>query len=315
MPINNANKPGNAILTLGTAAARTASPSRPTAAAARSGSGAGSWSNSTIVRSNNGTLESTESIRAHSGCTPVERDERTRRGLRRGTAPDPGYQSDLDIAGSGVPALQTPPATCSSGSVTLQPGYYDDVTKLNALTPNGGGDCFIHLHPGTYYFDFHNNSGDVLYDNDIAGSAGNVWNMNSGTIVGGTLTSDTTVPGRCVNPINDVTAQGVQLIFGGDSRMVVDKGAAMELCASYRANRPPIAIYGRRRARPTPDGRLNGAVGPHPSGGHHGHAEHVHRRDRGQPAGGRRQPDRRTRTSPSGRATTGPNNRDAARSR
>ena len=28
--------------------------------------------------------------------------------------------------------------------------------------------------------------------------------------------------------------------------MVVDKGAQMELCASYRASRPPIAIYGQK---------------------------------------------------------------------
>ena len=73
-----------------------------------------------------------------------------------------------------------------------------------------------------------------------------MWNVNSGTIVGGTRTSDTSVPGRCVNPIDDATAQGVQLVFGGDSRMVVDKGAQMELCASYRASRPPIAIYGQK---------------------------------------------------------------------
>jgi len=91
--------------------------------------------------------------------------------------------------------------------VTLQPGYYDDVTNLNALTRTGGGNCFIHMKPGTYYFDFHNNSADPLFDGDIAGSAGNVWNVDSGKIVGGTLTSSSTVPGRCVNPIDDVSAE------------------------------------------------------------------------------------------------------------
>jgi hypothetical protein len=244
VPITNANRPGNAILTLGTGGENgfTFKTNGSNGAFRVRG---GVWSNSNIVRDNNGTLESTEYVKAHTGCSPAGAMSAPVKECAAGTVADPGYRSDLDIAGGGVPPLQTPPSGCGSGSVTLQPGYYDDATKLNALTPNGGSNCFIHLLPGTYYFDFHNNSTDPLHDDDIAGSAGNVWNVSSGTVVGGILTSDTTVPGRCVNPIDDVTAQGVQLVFGGDSRMVVDKGAAMELCASYRSNRPPIAIYGQ----------------------------------------------------------------------
>ncbi len=253
VPITNANKPGNAVLTLGTGG------ENGFTFKANGGTGAfrvrgGVWSNSTIVRDNNGTLESTESIRARSGCSPAAAMRAPVVDCAAGTVPDPAYPSNLDLAGGGVPPLQTPPAACASGSVTLQPGYYDDASRLNALTPNGGSNCFIHLTPGTYYFDFHNNPADPMSISDFAGSAGggSVWNVNSGTIVGGTLTSSTTIPGRCVNPIKDVAAQGVQLVFGGDSRMVVDKGAKLELCASYQASRPPIALYGQRTGTATP---------------------------------------------------------------
>ena len=246
VPINVANKPGNAILTLGSGgeAGLTFKTNGSSGAFRVRG---GVWSNSNIARENNGTLESTTSIRAHTGCSPPSAMQAPVVDCSSGTVPDPNYPSDLDLAGASVPDLRTPPGGCGSGSVTLQPGYYDDATKLNALTPNGGSDCFIHLTPGTYYFDFHNSSSGYT----MAGDAAHVWDVNSGTIVGGTLTSDTTVPGRCVNPINDVTAQGVQLIFGGDSRMVVDKGAVMELCASYRSARPPIALYGQKTGTAT----------------------------------------------------------------
>ncbi len=246
VPINVANKPGNAILTLGSGgeAGLTFKTNGSNGAFRVRG---GVWSNSNIVRENNGTLESTESIRAHSGCSPTSAMQAPVVDCSSGTVPDPNYASDLDLAGAPVPDLRTPPSGCGSGSVTLQPGYYDDATKLNALTPNGSSNCFIHFTPGSYYFDFHNSSSGYT----MAGDSAHVWNVNSGTIVGGTLTSDTTVPGRCVNPIDDVTAQGVQLVFGGDSRIVVDKGAVMELCASYHANRPPIAVYGQKTGTAT----------------------------------------------------------------
>ena len=157
VPINVANKPGNAILTLGSGgeAGLTFKTNGSSGAFRVRG---GVWSNSNIVRENNGTLESTTSIRAHTGCSPASAMQAPVVDCSSGTVPDPNYPSDLDLAGASVPDLRTPPGGCGGGSVTLQPGYYDDATKLNALTPNGGSDCFIHLTPGTYYFDFHNSS-------------------------------------------------------------------------------------------------------------------------------------------------------------
>ena len=257
VPINNGNKPGNAILTLGESGGENGFTFKTNGSGAAFRVRGGVWSNSNIFRDNNGNLESTESIRAHTGCTPVAAMVAPIVNCGASTAPDPNYQSDLDIAGTGIPALRTPPASCpNNGSVTLQPGYYDDVTKLNALTDTNT-DCFIHLTPGSYYFDFHNNSGttsgvlnDPLFDADIASGSGNVWLIGGRkTLVAGTLTSDTTVPGRCVSPIDDVNANGVQLIFGGDSRMQINangQASAVEICGSYHANRPPIAVYGQK---------------------------------------------------------------------
>jgi hypothetical protein len=248
VPINNGNKPGNAILTLGTSGAEDGFTFKTNGSGGAFRVRGGIWSNSTIVRDNNGDLESTESIRAHTGCTPAAAMKAPVVDCGAGIVADPGYPSELDLAGTGSPPLRTPPASCS-GTVTLQPGWYDDAAKLSALTPSGGSSCFIHLVPGVYYLDFRNSATDPLFDADVASNnnnAGSVWTINSGTVVGGTLTSDTTVPGRCVSPIDDVNAQGVQIVFGGDSRMVIDKGAQVELCASYHPNRPPIAVAEQR---------------------------------------------------------------------
>ena len=229
------------------------------------------WSNSNIVQSQNGTLQSTTYIRANTGCSPMAAMSAPVVNCSASTVADPNYQSDLDIAGTGIPALQTPPASCpNGGTVTLSPGYYDDVDKLNALT-NTNTSCTIFMDPGTYYFDFHNNSADALFDTDIASNAGDVWTIGSRkTLVAGTRdTSDSTVPGRCISPIEDVNANGVQLIFGGDSRMsIVASGqdTAVEICGSYHANRPPIAIYGQKSGTTPAATTLSGGTSLRASG-------------------------------------------------
>ena len=301
VPINNANKPGNAILTLGESGGENGFTFKTNGSGAAFRVRGGVWSNSNIFRDNNGNLESTESIRAHTGCTPVAAMVAPIVNCSASTAPDPNYQSDLDIAGTGIPALRTPPASCpNNGTVTLQPGYYDDVDKLNALTDTNT-NCFIHLTPGSYYFDFHNNSGttsgvlnDPLFDADIASGSDNVWMIGGRkTLVAGTLTSDTTVPGRCVSPIDDVNANGVQLIFGGDSRMQhqrqrpgLGRRDLRELPRQPAADRGLRAEdrvvadgdrrwSGRRTAPPTAAPRSTSTGRQH---------RHLHRRDHGQPA-------------------------------
>lgn len=270
VPISNANKPGNAILTLGTSGAENGFTFKTNGSGAAFRVRGGVWSNSNIFRDNNGNLESTESIRAVTGCTPSSAMVAPIVNCSAGSAPDPNYPSELERTSAGIPALQIPPASCpNGGTVTLTPGYYDDATKLNALTDTNQ-DCFIHLQPGTYYFDFHHNSSDVLFDSDIAASGSNVWTIGGRkTVVAGTLTSDTTVPGRCVNPIDDVNANGVQLIFGGDSRMVINangQASAVEICGSYHADRPPIAVYGQKTGDSPSTTTLSGVTALEASG-------------------------------------------------
>jgi hypothetical protein len=270
VPINNGNKPGNAILTLGTSGAEDGFTFKTNGSGAAFRVRGGVWSDSNIVRSQNGTLESSQYIRANSGCSPVAAMSAPVVNCGASTVADPNYQSELDIAGTGIPTLQTPPASCpNNGTVTLSAGYYDDVDKLNALT-NTNTTCTVILAPGAYYFDFHNNSADPLYDADIASNSGDTWIIGSRkTVIGGTLTSDTTVPGRCVSPIDDVNANGVQLIFGGDSRMSIvasGQSTAVEICGSYHANRPPIAIYGQKTGTTPAATTLSGGTSLRASG-------------------------------------------------
>ena len=128
---------------------------------------------------------------------------------------------------------------------------------------------------------------DPLFDADIASGSGNVWLIGGRkTLVAGTLTSDTTVPGRCVSPIDDVNANGVQLIFGGDSRMQINangQASAVEICGSYHANRPPIAVYGQKTGSSPTATVIASGRRPHRHGRHQRHVEHLHRRDRRQP--------------------------------
>lgn len=253
--INGSNKPGNAILTLGTSTSETGFTFKTNGSGAAFRVKGGIWANSNIVRDNNGNLESTESIRAHTGCTPLSAMVAPTVNCNAATAADPNYPSELSVASLGVPDLAAPPASCpNGGTVELYEGYYDDVTKLNALT-NTNSTCFVHFNPGTYYFDFHNDSTDALFDTDLATASGNTWTIGGRkTVVAGTLTGDATVPGRCVNPINDENAKGVQFIFGATSRLLIEangQDTAVEICGSYSKTRPPIAIYGQRTGTAT----------------------------------------------------------------
>ena len=112
------------------------------------------------------------------------------------------------------------------------------------------------FQPGVYYFDFHNSemptSGAPIIPNGP-----DVWTFNDATsvIVGGTKQGWTTsgvtaaaLPGACVSPLTSTTAAGVQFVFADDSRFYQQAGS-VELCGSYSATMPPIAISGSTGAR------------------------------------------------------------------
>ncbi|WP_432880108.1 hypothetical protein ACQPYH_34520 [Kribbella sp. CA-245084] len=143
---------------------------------------------------------------------------------------DPAYRSPL----TSVPPLRALPACTTPGSVVaFLPGYYDDAVGLSAMmksdSPCHGSTWWF--KPGIYYFDFHNESNPLLDSGD------NVWTVDGGNLVGGTLSGSS-----CASPLDGATA-GVQFIFGGDSRLDVKSGKA-ELCGSYSATEPPIALRG-----------------------------------------------------------------------
>jgi hypothetical protein len=255
VPITTANKPGNAILTLGTNAGedglniKALSPTIPFLVH-------GSVVSNSNIRVANGSLESNVGVYAHTGCsgtivsTPPP-------DCAAGTVADPGYSSE---AGGVVPPYRTVPAgvaaNCPGGVMTFQPGYYDDAQALNSLT-DGNGPCkgsVWWFRPGTYYFDFHNSSNPLLGGSDV-------WTIDNGYLVAGTPTNAAgavlanpanppTIPGACQNPIKTTSAVGVQFIFGGDSQLRMTGGHA-EICASYHPDRPPIAVYGLKSGAET----------------------------------------------------------------
>ncbi|GAA0621314.1 hypothetical protein GCM10009534_65750 [Kribbella sandramycini] len=132
-----------------------------------------------------------------------------------------------------VPPHRSLPSCTAPGTVTFLPGYYDDAAGLTDLmasdSPCRGSTWWF--KPGNYYFDFQNATNPLL-----AGES-HAWTVDSGTLIGGTL-----VGGSCASPL-DGAAAGVRFVFGGDSRLVV-KGGRAELCGSYSANQPPIAVQG-----------------------------------------------------------------------
>jgi hypothetical protein len=154
---------------------------------------------------------------------------------------DPSYAPAV----SAVPTYQKVPA-CPTGSVvTFTPGYYDDAVALTALT---GGSCVNKIwwfQPGSYYFDFHNGENVAL-----SGSS-KTWTIQNGWVIGGTLSGKFTIPGSCINPIESESAEGVQFMFGGESQLVLGSDLQAELCGSYRADRPPIVLYGMKSGTET----------------------------------------------------------------
>lgn len=136
-----------------------------------------------------------------------------------------------------VPTHRPAPLTCD-----LQPGYYDDAGELSRLT---GGACqLVSLSPGVYYFDFNFASTGVGCAADAARCT---WTVSDPAVrvVGGTLVGQgNDIPGACNTADPRV---GVQLVFGGESRLHLAAGR-MELCPlSSRGLAPAIPLYGLAR--------------------------------------------------------------------
>lgn len=196
-------------------------------------------SNSTIDAGNG--LVASGYVKAHGACSGTILALAAPAACNGPAVPVPsGYTTNV----TSVPALATPPTSCTNGVAVFQPGYYDDATLLNNVASL---NCsYQWFQPGNYYFDFHNNSQDVTANNNAVPSASDTWNMN-GTIVGGAIApgwNGSTLPGACVSPIDSKTASGVQFVFGGDSRVSLADTAHVELCATSVSSGRPIVMYG-----------------------------------------------------------------------
>lgn len=154
-----------------------------------------------------------------------------------------------------VPGYRVAPACPGPNQlVTLVPGTYTDAAALNALTNGSCSGTVLHLPAdasgvGAYYFDFRN-----------AGS--HEWTISDPTVnvVGGTKKGWIELPGaRPVLPYpgackvegDAAPNDGIQVLFGGDSRVKVS-GGKVELCPQPSATAQEIALYGVRSGSATP---------------------------------------------------------------
>lgn len=240
--ISAANKPGNAILTLGT------SPSEDglniKVGGGRTLKVHGSIVSNSTINVVQGTLDTNAGVTARGDCTGSITSVPAKVCDTATATADPGYPAPATTP------TQKPVPTCSGRGkvVEFSPGLYTDLTSLNNLTDGTGCKSGIFwFHPGTYYFDF-----------------GGEWLIDTGYLVGGTPTTplvDGTppnIPGSCQTPIppDPLPAggwtrpgpdAGVQFVFGGVSRIRV-KAAQAEICGTYSTTSPPLAVYGLKTA-------------------------------------------------------------------
>jgi hypothetical protein len=218
-PVTSANKPGYAVMTLGTTRSTTQGEGQTYDHKSISIHG-GVISNADISAAG---LTVTGGAQALARITPCVTVTPTCTAMSSNIV-DPNYPPPTD-----PPAPPAGYPTCTNNKIAeFLPGLYTDVSKLNNCNAS-----WMLFDPGTYYFDFANPN--------------NVWTVST-TVVGGTPTgakSNTapSVPGACVNPITTSSAVGVQFVFAGQSQVKLGS-SNWEICASYHATSIPTAIYG-----------------------------------------------------------------------
>jgi Tfp pilus assembly protein PilX len=270
------NRPGSAILTLGRVAGEDGvNIQQPTGSTFRVRGTVFSNSNLDVV---NGTLDTNTRVYARGACTGS---------ITSTPAPSCNYGATANVLGDDpnyAPAVASAPArrslpacTTQNSVVAFEPGYYDDAFGLTDMM-DGNSPCRHStwwFKPGTYYFDFHNSGTNA--NPLLNSSGGNVWIVDDGYLVAGTPVNaagavlaqppvPASIPGSCNNPIKSASAVGVQFIFGGDSQFAVKSGQA-EICGTYSASKPPVAIYGLKSGAETATTntlKMTGVVNPSP---------------------------------------------------
>ncbi len=141
------------------------------------------------------------------------------------TGPVPGDPSWP--AGTTYPAVVTSVPACSTPVVRLDPGTYLSRAALQRVL--NCRNTVVWFSPGVYYFDFRDATRQL-----VAG--------NGDVVVGGTPSGwspGTTAPGSVPTPSAanpdvsacDVSRQGVEFVFAGDSRLVTSSRSSVQLCS------------------------------------------------------------------------------------
>lgn len=156
-----------------------------------------------------------------------------------------------------------PPALCyASGKTTFAafaPGLYTSVGLLNTPCSQRAAD-FEWFTPGTYYFDYGATSWTwpstlvggtpqdasdsviaALANFDVADSTPS----NAAKLAA--LSAVTSFPGACADPSLQSRYAGVEFVLGGASSFTPSSSGRDEICATYSATSPPVAIYGIAR--------------------------------------------------------------------
>ncbi|MBC6445675.1 hypothetical protein [Actinokineospora xionganensis] len=253
------NRPGSAVLTLGTHGGEDGvNIQQPTGSMFRVRGVVFSNSNINVV---NGTLATNTRVYGRTGCSGTIISDPSPPSCPYAPANPLGEDPNYLPAVAAAPPHRTLPACTSTGRITFEPGYYDDANALTAMMGNGSAckNSVWWFKPGAYYFDFHNTGPNA--NPRLPSAGGNIWTIDTGKLVAGTPVNaagqviaqpplNPTIPGSCNNPIKDANAVGVQFIFGGDSQLAVKAGQA-EICGTYSATRPPVAVYGLKSGSET----------------------------------------------------------------
>jgi Tfp pilus assembly protein PilX len=168
-----------------------------------------------------------------------------------------------------VPASPSQPVCQTSGGKTyaaFEPGLYTVLTASKTWslsTPCGSGSKWTTpnvewFSPGVYYFDFGSTTwtlpATVVGGTPTTASGAPIAGLNP--LVASTLSALSQMPtgeGKCLSPSAQTQAGevGVEFVFGGASTMtgmtpgfLSTASTDLDLCATYSASSPPVAIYG-----------------------------------------------------------------------
>lgn len=243
VPITSANKPGQAILTLSQSGTETG---QVYGQASNTVTIHGAVTSDSTISSPNPTsliVTGGVPIKAVTGCSGSITPACTIIGA-------PGVNDPNYAPPATAPAAPSTPVcpTADNGPEVFGPGLYNvvptDMTPVIKSNGTSAAACdknigWYYFKPGTYYFDF--TSGSHVWTTSATTVAGTL--AVGGTSPGGAQTKPA-VPGACINPIESVSAIGVEFVFGGDSQLSLDKNTNSEFCATYSATSIPRVVYG-----------------------------------------------------------------------